>query len=238
MISLEDVSFQYGDAGFRLNIDSLAIEPAVNVAMIGPSGSGKTTLLHLLAGIFIPSSGHVMVAGQSLGSMSDAARRNFRITRIGHVFQDFELVDYLNVRDNILLPFFINGQLTLDATVRQTADELARSVGLADKLRRPIGKLSQGERQRVAICRALLPRPRLILADEPTGNLDPVNTRLVLDLLLERSAAAESTLVMVTHDHGLLPQFDRVVDLTRFVETSDIPLSGEAEPPRTGGSTC
>lgn len=223
MISLEDVTFQYGEAGFRLHIDSLAIQPAANVALVGPSGSGKTTLLHLLAGIFVPARGRVQVAGHDLGRMSDAARRDFRIANVGHVFQDFELVEYLNVRENILLPFFINGQLHLDAATRVAADELADSLGLGDKLLRPIGKLSQGERQRVAICRALLPRPRLILADEPTGNLDPVNTRHVLDILLQRAAFAEATFVMVTHDHSLLPRFDRVVDLTQFLVEGEQP---------------
>jgi putative ABC transport system ATP-binding protein len=217
MISLQDVTFQYGEAGFRLHIDSLSIASSTTVAFVGPSGSGKTTLLHLLAGIFVPAGGRVEVAGQSLGELSDASRRNFRIANVGHVFQDFELVDYLNVRDNILLPFYINTQLTLDAETRQAADGLADSLGLGDKLRRPIGHLSQGERQRVAICRALLPRPRLILADEPTGNLDPQNTQHVLDILLERVASAGTTFVMVTHDHSLLPRFDRVIDFTQFL---------------------
>jgi putative ABC transport system ATP-binding protein len=217
MISLNDVTFQYGDAGFRLHIDSLSIASSAKVAFVGPSGSGKTTLLHLLAGIFVPTAGRVEVAGHALSELGDASRRDFRIANVGQVFQDFELVDYLNVRDNILLPFYINSQLTLDAKTREEADDLADSLGLGDKLRRPIGNLSQGERQRVAICRALLPRPRLILADEPTGNLDPVNTDHVLDILLERATSAGTTFVMVTHDHSLLPRFDRVIDFTQFL---------------------
>jgi len=217
MINLEDVSFQYGEEGFRLRIDALAIDAAESVALVGPSGSGKTTLLHLLAGIFVPARGRVVVAGHELNRMSDAARRDFRITQVGQVFQDFELVEYLNVRENILLPFLINGQLRLDAATRRAADDLANSLGLGDKLRRPIGKLSQGERQRVAICRALLPGPRLILADEPTGNLDPENPRHVLDILLRRATSAAATFVMVTHDHSLLPRFDRVIDFTQFL---------------------
>jgi len=216
VISLADVTFQYGEAGFRLRIGELSIDTAANVALVGPSGSGKTTLLHLLAGIFVPASGCVTVCGHRLGEMSDGARRNFRIAHIGQVFQDFELIEYLNVRENILLPFFINGQLKLDAATRQAADALADSLGLADKLRRPIGNLSQGERQRVAICRALLPRPMLILADEPTGNLDPENTRRVLDILLDLARLIGTTFVMVTHDHGLLPRFDQVIDFTQF----------------------
>jgi len=217
MIRLTDVTYRYGEAGFRLYIDSLSITTATNVAFVGPSGSGKTTLLHLLAGILVPADGHIEVAGRRLDALTDASRRNFRIENVGQVFQDFELVDYLNVRDNILIPYYINTQLTLDATIREAADELAESIGLGDKLRRPIGNLSQGERQRVAICRALLPRPRLILADEPTGNLDPQNTQHVVDILLERAASAGTTFVMVTHDHSLLPRFDRVIDFTQFL---------------------
>jgi putative ABC transport system ATP-binding protein len=217
MISLEDVTFQYGEAGFRLHIDTLEIESSANVALVGPSGSGKTTLLHLLAGIFVAEQGRVDVAGHHLPRMSDGARRDFRIYNVGQVFQDFELVDYLNVRENILVPFFINSQLTLSTETRRAADELAESMGLRDKLRRPIAKLSQGERQRVAICRALLPRPQIILADEPTGNLDPENTQHVLDILLEHAAASRATFVMVTHDHSLLPRFDRVIDFTQFL---------------------
>jgi putative ABC transport system ATP-binding protein len=159
------------------------------------------------------------VGDTELTSLADSARRDFRISSIGFVFQDFELVDYLNVRENILLPYLINNSLNLTRQVRQSADQLAESVGLADKLPRTIGHLSQGERQRVAICRALLPGPQVVLADEPTGNLDPANKRRTLDLLCAQATATQATLIVVTHDHGLLDELDRVIDFQQFLQS-------------------
>jgi putative ABC transport system ATP-binding protein len=217
MICIEDLCFRYRDGGFTLAIERLEIDPGTKVAFVGPSGSGKTTLLHLVAGILAPQQGHIRVGESDLTTMGDAARRNFRISSIGFVFQDFELIDYLNVRDNILLPYLINGSLDLTNEVRQSAEQLAGSVGLGDKLARSISHLSQGERQRVAICRALLTNPQVLLADEPTGNLDPKNKRRILDLLLDRAEATGATLIVVTHDHGLLDNLDRVVDFQQFI---------------------
>jgi putative ABC transport system ATP-binding protein len=219
MIRIEDLLFRYRDGGFTLAIERLEIEPRSKVAFVGPSGSGKTTLLHLLAGILAPERGRIRVGETELTRLTDSARRDFRISSIGFVFQDFELIDYLNVRENILLPYLINNSLKLTREVRQSAEELAESVGLQDKLPRTIGHLSQGERQRVAICRALLPDPQVLLADEPTGNLDPANKRRILDLLCEQAAATGATLVVVTHDHGLLADLDRVIDFDQFLHS-------------------
>ena len=216
MIRIEDLAFHYAGSPFRLGIDQLHIAKGERVAVVGPSGAGKTTLLYLLAGVCVSQHGSVEVDGIQLANLSEAARRNFRIGSVGLVFQDFELIDYLNVRDNILLPYYINGSLRLDASVRATAETLAAAMGLDGLLRRPIGKLSQGERQRVAICRALLPGPKLLLADEPTGNLDQGNKRRILQLLIDHAEATAATLLVVTHDHGLLHAFDRVIDLADF----------------------
>jgi len=120
------------------------------------------------------------------------------------------------VRENILLAYRINPALALDAEVRKRADELADSLGLADKLKRRVEQLSQGEKQRVAIARALLPEPKMILADEPTGNLDPDNKRRIIDILFEQAEQSKATLVVVTHDHSLLDGFDRVIDFAQF----------------------
>jgi putative ABC transport system ATP-binding protein len=158
----------------------------------------------------------VRVAGTDIGALSDAGRRAFRIRHIGFVFQDFELLDYLNVLDNILHPYRITGALRLDRTVRERAWRLAEGLGVGDKLARHPNHLSQGQKQRVAICRALLPRPRLLLADEATGNLDPRNKGRILDLLCDSVEAHGATLLAVTHDHELLPRFDRVVDFAQF----------------------
>ena len=188
------------------------------LAVIGPSGSGKTTLLNLIAGILVPESGSVEVNGVQVHTLSDDMRRNYRITTIGFVFQDFELIDYLNVMDNIVHTFRITGALKLSASVRKRAMGLAEQMGIADKAKRFTGDLSQGEKQRVAICRALLPLPRLILADEATGNLDPDNKIRILDLLFDAVEEHDATLVAVTHDHELLPRFNNVVDFQDFRE--------------------
>jgi putative ABC transport system ATP-binding protein len=216
MISLNEIAFQYSEGDFHLDIDKLAIERGEKVAVIGPSGSGKTTLLNLLAGILIPSKGTIQIDDVAVNGMSDTARRNFRITNIGFIFQDFGLLDYLDVRNNILHPFRITDALQLVADVRDRAEMLAEQMGIADKLQRHPDDLSHGERQRVAICRALLTEPKLILADEATGNLDPKNKVHILELLFESVKSHGATLLAVTHDQELLPSFDRVVNFHDF----------------------
>jgi len=186
------------------------------VAVIGPSGSGKTTLLNLVAGIITPVSGAVQVGDVKVSELNDAGRRDFRITNIGFVFQDFELLDYLNVFDNILHPYRISGALKLNRAVKQRAALLAEEMDIGDKLKRRAEDLSQGEKQRAAICRALLTQPRLILADEATGNLDPDNKTRILESLFRAVEEHKATLLAVTHDHELLKRFDRIVDFKSF----------------------
>lgn len=228
MIEIEQLRFRYPTSGFELVIDALKIDSGEKVAIVGPSGSGKTTLLNLMAGITAPDSGRINIFPDEVSRLSDSRRRDFRISNIGMVFQQFELVEYLNSLDNILIPFFINSTLELNREVRDRAEKLAASVGLQDKLQRPPGKLSQGEQQRVAICRALITEPKLILADEPTGNLDPANKTLILDILFDHVARNGQTLVVVTHDMSLLEGFDRTIDFAKFrqdvglAETSEV----------------
>ncbi len=214
MIRIRDLDFSYGDEAFRLRIDELSIADRQRLAVIGPSGSGKTTLLHIMAGIIRPDAGQVLIEDHDLAQMNDAARRSFRVQQIGLVFQEFELLEYLNVLDNILLAYRINSALRLTAEVRHRAEQIAGDVGIADKLRRYPHQLSHGEKQRVAICRAVLPGPSLILADEPTGNLDPATKSRVVDTLLDCAEACEAGLVTVTHDYSLLNSFDRAIDLS------------------------
>jgi putative ABC transport system ATP-binding protein len=212
MIRIKNLQFGYGEGDFQLQVEGLHVEARSTTALIGPSGSGKTTLLNLVAGIILPRAGQIEVDGVDVTTMADAARRAFRVSRIGLVFQEFELLDYLNVLDNILLPYRINSTLSLDAAARMRATRLAEAVGLEGKLNRFPARLSQGERQRVAVCRALSIEPALLLADEPTGNLDPANAQRVLDLLFELAARTGTTVVAVTHDHALLPRFQRIID--------------------------
>ena len=216
MIRIRDLDFHYAQDGFRLRIGELDVARGEAVAFIGPSGSGKTTLLRLAAGIVLPARGSVCVDGVELTGLGDAARRSFRIARLGLVFEEFELLQYLSVLDNLLLPYRITPALALSAQVRARARSLAEQVGLGDMLRRRPGHLSQGGRQRAAVCRSLLPEPALLLADEPTGNLDPANKGRVLDILFEYARRTGATLLTVTHDHDLLDRFDRVVDFRDF----------------------
>ncbi len=218
MISVSDLRFCYPGGEFELNVPDLWVTQGEKLAVIGPSGSGKTTLLHLMAGIRLPQTGTVITDGIEVTNLDDGARRDFRIRRIGMVFQEFELLEYLTVLDNILLPYRINRSLKLDEAVRRRAADLAGQVGIGDKTHRLSTKLSHGEKQRVAVCRALIAEPVLLLADEPTGNLDPNNTQRVLDILLDAAESTGATLVTVTHDHDLLPKFDRKIDVTDLLQ--------------------
>ncbi len=216
MINIRSLEFGYPNSDFRLSIREFTVERSEKVAVIGPSGSGKTTLLNLIAGIFTPVSGAVNVDNVEVSGLNDPQRRDFRIAKIGFVFQDFELLDYLNVLDNVLHPYRITSALKLDSDVSARAIALTQAMGIGDKLKRPPDELSQGEKQRAAICRALLPHPKLILADEATGNLDPDNKTLILDLLFQSVEDHNATLLAVTHDYELLKRFDRIVDFKDF----------------------
>ena len=229
MIDISHLDFSYGQGTFRLSIEQFSVAAGERLAVIGPSGSGKTTLLHLVAGILVPEKGTIRVNGCELGELGDAARRAFRIAKIGLVFQEFELLDYLTVLDNILLPYRITNALTLVRDVRQRAMDLAERLGVGDKLGRRPSQLSHGERQRVSICRALIAGPRLVLADEPTGNLDPDNKQRVVDLLHTYAEENDVGLLMVTHDHGLLNRFQRVVDFAEL----DSQTTGQLKPAST-----
>ncbi|WP_417386974.1 ABC transporter ATP-binding protein [Gimesia sp.] len=218
MIRLQQIQFRYPQSPFQLSIPQLEFKDAEKVAVVGPSGCGKTTLLNLISGILVPDQGTLISCDLDLKTLDDSQRRVYRISKIGFVFQEFELIDYLNVRENILLPYFINQALKLDQSVQERARELAASMQIDQYLTGRIDQISQGERQRVAICRALLPQPEILLADEPTGNLDPANKRLIRDLLLEHATRTNATLIMVTHDDRLLDQFDRTIDIEEFHE--------------------
>lgn len=216
MIAVLNLDFRYGQSDFRLQVPELLIQQGAKAALVGPSGSGKTTLLNLMAGITLPLAGQVVTKKVEISSLGDAARRDFRIRHIGLVFQQFELLEHLTVLDNVLLAYRISAVLELDRSVRERAALLAQEVGIGDKLHRYVRRLSQGERQRVAVCRALLPEPPLLLCDEPTGNLDPTNKEHVLDILVAYVEKAGATMVTVTHDHEILSRFDKVIDFRQF----------------------
>lgn len=212
MITLSNIDFQYPQSDFRLKVNDLNFADGSKTAVIGPSGFGKTTLLNLISGIYTPQAGEVNVQNQQVNGLNDAERRTFRLKNIGFVFQDFKLLDYLKVMDNILLPLRINKSVKFDPSKKIRVREIADLLDIEDKLVKYPEKLSQGERQRVAICRALLNDPPIILADEPTGNLDPENKQRIMQILFDYVQNREALLITVTHDHELLKGFDRIVD--------------------------
>ena len=196
------VSRSYSTAGSRprhaLRDVSFEIAGGDIVAIAGRSGSGKSTLLHLAASIDVPSSGHVLVHGRDVAALSERQRSRLRRDEIGLVFQFFHLLPHLSVRENVALPELIAGSRG-DEFEPRVLDLLGR-VGLRDRAEDPVQTLSGGEMQRVAICRAVVRRPRILLADEPTGNLDDRNGREVMELMLCLAREEQSTLVFVTHD--------------------------------------
>ncbi|MGW2095532.1 ABC transporter ATP-binding protein [Promicromonospora sukumoe] len=179
-------------------------------AIMGPSGSGKSTLMHCLAGLDRPSGGTVAVDGTDLGSLDDDALTVFRRERIGFVFQSFNLLPMLTARQNILLPLELGGP-RVDDDARERAEQLADSLGVADRLDHRPAELSGGQQQRVAIARALVTRPSLVFADEPTGNLDSTTSAEVLDHLRRSARELGQTVVMVTHEPDAAAYADDVV---------------------------
>ena len=216
MIAVSDIRFHYRNNEFQLNISELSVQPGEKIALIGPSGTGKTTLLNLLAGILVPISGTIEIDGLDIAGLPTEDRQDFRAVKMGLIFQEFGLLDYLTVLENICLPYRISPVLELDATVLERARDIAETIGLGDKLHRYPKHLSQGERQRIEVCRALITRPAMILGDEPTGNLDPANRDHVAALLFDYSARSGAPLLVVTHDYELVEQFDRSIDIQEF----------------------
>jgi len=213
MIELRDVTFDYSGSDFKLRIPSLKIGKDERVALIGPSGCGKTTLIRLMCGILQAHSGTVMVDGIDYTRSSDKQRRSYRAERIGMVFQDFELMPYLNVINNVLLPYSLG--IALDPSAKKRAETLLERLEMTSKIRQMVLTLSAGEKQRVAIARALVTSPSFLIGDEPTGKLDPKTADVIMDILFE--VAAGRTFVMVTHDHRLLSRFDRVIDMQEYL---------------------
>lgn len=190
---------------------SLNIPRGQMIAIMGPSGSGKSTLLHIMGGIEPPSSGEIWVDGQKLSGLSDFELTILRRRKIGFIFQSFNLVPTLSVIDNVTLPLILDGVSQRDAIPRAT--ESLKRVGMSHRLQHLPSQLSGGEQQRVAIARAMVIRPALVLADEPTGNLDSVRGRDITRLLREVAHESHQTVVVVTHDIRVASQADRLIVL-------------------------
>jgi putative ABC transport system ATP-binding protein len=192
----------------------LTVEAREIVAILGPSGSGKTTLLGLLAGLDTPSQGRVILDGQDLEELNEDDRASFRARNVGFVFQSFHLLPSLTALENVQVPLELLGDGRPSAR-RDRALELLERVGLGDRVDHYPAQLSGGEQQRVALARAFSTRPRILFADEPTGNLDQRTGARVIELLEELNAESRTTLIMVTHDMELAQRTPRVVRLSR-----------------------
>jgi ABC-type lipoprotein export system ATPase subunit len=214
IVRLEAVHVRRGSGrdAFRLAAPDVTIASGRSIACIGPSGCGKTTLLHAAVGILPVTAGRCWLAGRDLAAMPDAERRVWRLRTVGMIFQEFALLEYLSAEENMLLPARLARLPRRDA--RRRGRELAGRLGIDHLLRRRPARLSQGERQRVAICRALVAEPRLLACDEPTGNLDPERAAATVDLIRDRAREIGAAVMVVTHDHGLLARFDGVLDMT------------------------
>ena len=223
-IQCRSLQFRYPDRRFGMELHDFDAVPGSAMALKGPSGCGKTTFLHLLAGILVPDCGSVLLDREDITRWSDRERRALRIRSMGLVFQQLELLDYLTVADNILAPVRLQPDGSI-RTHRERMEELAAALDLTHLLATLPEALSQGERQRTAIARALIHRPRLVLADEPTGNLDPDRTHQAMQLLSDAAAEEDTTVVVVTHDPHCLEHFSPVVDFTGLVKNPVEPFA-------------
>jgi putative ABC transport system ATP-binding protein len=214
MIELKAVDKTYGEGPSRvraLQSINLSIPAGQFVSVMGPSGSGKSTLLNLVSALDTPSGGEIAIDGQAIGSLNDDELTLFRRRKIGLIFQFFNLLPTLDALDNVLLPLMLEGNI--NSHDRERASALLAEVGLRERAHHRLHQLSGGEMQRVAIARALVLGPKLVLADEPTGNLDSATGRTILQLLRDTCVEHQTTVVMVTHDLAAAEFGDRIVRL-------------------------
>jgi putative ABC transport system ATP-binding protein len=215
MLEVHKLTKSYGGSGGRRVLDGvdLTVRPGEYVAIMGESGVGKSTLLNLVAGLDLPDSGEILLEGRDLARMDETGRTRLRRSRMGFVFQAFHLLPHLTVARNVALPLALNDQA--GSAAGQRVAELLAAVGLEHRAASLPRELSGGEMQRVAVARSLAHRPALVLADEPTGNLDPDNAAVILGMLREQIKRDDAAGVLVTHSATAAATTDRVYELTR-----------------------
>ena len=231
IVDLDRISFTWpGSTAPVLSIEEFRIDRGERLFLQGPSGSGKTTLLSLIAAVLTPEAGKIIVDDIALDTLKGGQRDQFRVDRIGLVFQQFNLLPFLSVRDNIQLPCRFSRQRRDKASqgglaLNEETDRLLRAMHLspAEVQDKPVTSLSVGQQQRVAVARALIGRPPLIIADEPTSALDSDTRRAFLELLFAEAEAAKSTLLFVSHDASLADAFNRRIDLREINVASSLP---------------
>jgi len=227
VVNAEDVTRRFGEGDTAVDAlrgVSLTVQPRELVAVMGPSGSGKSTLMHILAALDKPTSGRVEIAGEDVGALSDTEVTMLRRRHIGFVFQFYNLLPMLTAEENVLLPLSIAGEKPDKAFY----DGLLTRVGLKDRRTHRPAELSGGQQQRVAIARALVSRPTIVLADEPTGNLDSATGQEILELLRAATEEYGQTTVMVTHDAGAAAIADRILFLADGLIVDELTRSGPA----------
>ena len=217
-IHLKNLKFAYNskknqNSPLVLNIDELEIQSGEKIFLYGPSGHGKSTLLNILAGVLEVNTGEVEVLGTNLHSISQSARDHLRGEQVGYIFQIFNLIPYLNIKENIVLPCMINKKRAEGIDFNAQADELIKILGLTDHAHKNVTDLSIGQQQRVAAAIALIGNPKLIIADEPTSSLDEKNTSEFMNLLLSEWEKRKFTLVFVSHDSSLKKYFPKTLSL-------------------------
>jgi len=229
MLQARQLSKEYQSGDHRLAVlrdVSFTVPDGAFVAVVGPSGSGKTTLLGLLAGLDVPTHGSVLLDGEDLTRLSEDRRAQLRGAKVGFVFQSFQLIPTLTALENVQVPLELRG----DAGAPARARELLARVGLGDRVDHFPNQLSGGEQQRVAIARAFSNAPRLLFADEPTGNLDSETGARIVELLETLNRESGTTIVLVTHDLSLARRAQRIIRLADGVVVSDSPTEGAPDP--------
>lgn len=226
IIDLQNLRFAWPKQAVLLDIDAFRLEPGQSLFLKGPSGSGKTTLLGLLGGVHLPQSGSIRLLGHDLSTLSASARDRFRVDHSGFIFQQFNLLPFLSVLDNVLLPCQFSKlrkqrAIQRHGSILTAAQTLLTHLGLAPELHQQLaGELSIGQQQRVAAARALIGQPKLVIADEPTSALDADSREAFLQLLFAECKAAGASLLFVSHDQSLAKLFDRSIDLNQLNRAS------------------